>query len=1512
MMKHTRLCEMSDEQQGDKTKAVKGAVFAILLLFTFGLAMIFSFGMPYSDTLAGTNSSDNLRSESGDAIGRHCGGIGTIPDDWCGCIWGAVYFQDDLEHALEGISVEIHYGGDYVWDVTSSGYQEEFPYFAESADRLGASEGDTLTLVARWGQYQTSLNIIAAPDESGEQRVDLVFPFSRPPTTPAPPVPTATPNPEGWPLIRYDSASSLFYPYSTTHPITNTFVQVWSLPGAFIELFAVGTGDVNGDGWLEIVAIDGQRLRVFSHDGEELWNRDIPGTTSHYNTGNLKLAMLADVTGNGHPEIVVLRKIADTVAVSYTYDGQGNLLPSWGRSTGTTSVAADGYLEPGDLLDGKRAFIPIGSNYAATPRGAMMIDVTTGTPLWTYLAGCAIKGSIADMNGDGIREIVNAQWSAVHNDTSGCGLGWNWNTCTDDWYLWVVLIDENGREIFTWRPPGHPSGGELNNRIVDLDKNGEKEIVVVEAHFPVAWHPGTSRIFVLNRNGDVLDSYIGDNNVEWRLYAVADVNADGYDELILDRSPGIQIFDRFLDPVAENPDYPFVRALNDINGDGQVEILAVDSTDQSLTMLNSKLQPLWRDETFDNVRNVIVSDLSNDGVNEILAYSRTELRIYEHEGEPLLTPIPPTPPIPLERRTLFLINESRLETLYADEPQELMVLHQFTSALQTLAMHTAVSGTIVHLEDCPDVAAAYDAWLPDPRSPVTDVAQSNSQANAVADAIFSLIEGYTEADPTYWNIVLVGDDRIIPFRRVYDASPSYFHEGTYNPLVVSTTTGAAMVENTILTDDFYGDLIPNGVPIPVAYVADHPVGRLVERPSEMLAVVEAFLARDGMIFADPALVIGHDLVTDAATAERAILLSDGIPTDFLIGDGWTTSEFYQALLETPHNFCAINTHARHNAYAAPSGAGLRAWQAITASHPASGTVAVSLGCHAGLNVPPDYGMAEAVDFPEAFAGRGVGYIANTGWGIGDRSDLAYSEELMAYLTAYLTQEVSATLGTALVSSKQAYIANRGFLDGIDEKVLLQFTLYGLPMYRVYSGANTVAASSASESSSPILNSAEAEDPDLTWVTVWYQPNEDSFQPHSSPDGVYYTLDDEYQVGHNSPLQPRRYVEPNVSGGVLHGAVFRGGIYEDTTDFDPVVSAATIITSGVPSEGEVEAGNWYPPIPFQVLNVHPSLENREESFIVQFGQFRPADNTLRLYSRMTFDLYYSLSEDFTPPTVTVSHYEYQGLLWVSVVTTDTSGIHTALVSHSADDGHWRSIRMIREAGTDTWYALLPISDDLEFIVQVVDGAGNVTIADNNGLYYAIDDPIAGLTAVSDAPTALGSTTTLSATITAGSNVSYTWDLGDDRRMGTIVYRAMGYGAVVTYTYPALGVYTAVVTASNLINTLTATTMITIAEDKPIAGLKAVNDSPTTLGSATTLTATITTGSNVSYTWDLGDKGITGTGTVISHTYTSVGVYTAAVTASNRTNWLIATTNIVIDKRRVYLPLVLRYWLITKRL
>jgi len=82
---------------------------------------------------------------------------------------------------------------------------------------------------------------------------------------------------------------------------------------------------------------------------------------------------------------------------------------------------------------------------------------------------------------------------------------------------------------------------------------------------------------------------------------------------------------------------------------------------------------------------------------------------------------------------------------------------------------------------------------------------------------------------------------------------------------------------------------------------------------------------------------------------------------------------------------------------------------------------------------------------------------------------------------------------------------------------------------------------------------------------------------------------------------------------------------------------------------------------------------------------------------------------------------------------------------------------------------------------------------------VDEPITGLTAHNDSPTMLGETTTLWATVTGGTNVVYEWALGDGEA---------ATGQTVMHIYPAVGTYTATVTATNGVNFQVATTVVTI--------------------------------------------------------------------------------------------------------
>ncbi len=195
-----------------------------------------------------------------------------------------------------------------------------------------------------------------------------------------------------------------------------------------------------------------------------------------------------------------------------------------------------------------------------------------------------------------------------------------------------------------------------------------------------------------------------------------------------------------------------------------------------------------------------------------------------------------------------------------------------------------------------------------------------------------------------------------------------------------------------------------------------------------------------------------------------------------------------------------------------------------------------------------------------------------------------------------------------------------------------------------------------------------------------------------------------------------------------------------------------------------------------------------------------------------------------------------------------------------------------------------------VVTATNSAGQQS---TSTLVNIIDVPISGLTAENSSPTILGDTTFLTVTISGGSNVTYTWVFGDG---------AGDTGAEVSHAYAAPGQYTAVVTATNSAGQQSTSTLVQIV-DVPISGLAAENDSPTTLGNNTQLTATISSGTNVTYNWAFGD-GNSGNGVTVSHQYTAPGTYTATVTAINSVAEVSAITIVEVEAPLFlfYLPVI----------
>jgi predicted outer membrane repeat protein len=169
----------------------------------------------------------------------------------------------------------------------------------------------------------------------------------------------------------------------------------------------------------------------------------------------------------------------------------------------------------------------------------------------------------------------------------------------------------------------------------------------------------------------------------------------------------------------------------------------------------------------------------------------------------------------------------------------------------------------------------------------------------------------------------------------------------------------------------------------------------------------------------------------------------------------------------------------------------------------------------------------------------------------------------------------------------------------------------------------------------------------------------------------------------------------------------------------------------------------------------------------------------------------------------------------------------------------------------------------------------------------DAPITGLTARHDGPKPVGEPIVFGATVTGGDNVIYTWDFGDG---------SAASGATVSHTYAEPGSYQAQVTASNGAGEVRAEVAVQVQPapptDEPIAGLTAANDGPTTVGNATRLTAQVTAGTKVVYTWAFGD-GASALGDVVSHVYAEPGNYVAQVTARNSQGEVTATTDVQVQ-------------------
>jgi hypothetical protein len=707
--------------------------------------------------------------------------------------------------------------------------------------------------------------------------------------------------------------------------------------------------------------------------------------------------------------------------------------------------------------------------------------------------------------------------------------------------------------------------------------------------------------------------------------------------------------------------------------------------------------------------------------------------------------------------TIFVVNQERLFGKFPIEANSVMTgLSSFvTSTNANPAL--GVKALVVPIDGDPAVHNAYKVWEQ------ADNRCKPLVARDVSSAIATALDAILVANPQIQNVVMVGGDDLIPFGRVPDTT-QLANEREFAPeLDGNNELVAAARGGWILTDDVYVDRAPIQVGTNELYVPNVALGRLVETPTEIVSALNDFVTFGGHLDARTALSVGYDFLADGANAVKSALVNNGFSTDAnangLIGETWTAQDLKNALLglngfNVP-DIAAVNAHF-DDSRALPADENLNQTETnlfTTADLPLVQALARSLlfsvGCHGGLNVPDTTQPGRNADWAQSYSTQGAVWIGNTGFGYGDDQVVAASEKLMALFAERLNGKF--TVGQALLLAKQGYVGDLGqIITSYDVKVSQEMTYYGLPMYRL-------SAAPAVPDPAPVppavttdvrvnLDSAPLSIATAIAVPEFATPDQPGvLNGHVVDRGTYYTVDGDALTVQNRPIQPRTTrdvtrVSPTTGLplGTATGMLVTQLISQDRFGVNPVVYRPIVDSSAETEPPTVE--NIFPAAPVSIGSYTDlvtiggqTVPITRQQVVAIPGQFRGGVNggagTQRLFTDINGVVYYAPpgSTDTTSPSISFADAVVNGGSASFTVRAADGGDPAAIrrvfvLAIPSNPGltpvSWAGVDLT-PTGTGMWtggIVVPPSTTSVEFIVQVVDSAGNVGVSSNKGVLY----------------------------------------------------------------------------------------------------------------------------------------------------------------------------------------------------
>ncbi len=717
--------------------------------------------------------------------------------------------------------------------------------------------------------------------------------------------------------------------------------------------------------------------------------------------------------------------------------------------------------------------------------------------------------------------------------------------------------------------------------------------------------------------------------------------------------------------------------------------------------------------------------------------------------------------------TLILSDLSRM----AGSATEEAALSQKLSAL---AARPEVNGVVVDVASDAAVAFANDQADASPSCPFAK--------NLLADAIKKIVDDYRARGIQY--VVLVGNDDVIPFYR-YPDQAGLANESNYVPPVLDDSASQASLRlGYVLSQDGYGSshsvtIKESELPLP-----DLAVGRLVETPSDVMALLDAYLSTsDGVVHPTSSLVTGYDFLEDAAQAVESEFqagLGAGARNSSLIApntispsdpQSWSAAELRDLLLDQGHHdlIYLAGHFSAFSALAADFETRLLASEVAASDVDLRNAVILSAGCHAGYNIVNKDGVPGVTvepDWPQAFAQKGALLIAGTGYQYGDTDFVEYSERLYLNIAQQLrVGSGPVAVGKAMVEAKQQYLAETAQMRPLHEKAFLEATLFGLPMLRVDMPAGRTDAPGGSPlvtAPQPVTAGPGAQleltYSDLTLApTLTTQTQSFSTTVEGAPSVELTYLEGANGIATNpaEPVLPLERLNVGVPNTVLRGVGFRGGSYTDLAGIIPLTSAPTTELRAV--HVPFASATFYPIVPWRV-NYFDLLSNPGSGntyLMLTPAQFRSDEpgslaGTLRRWDSVALRFFYSdnitsyevapdrfnLPALAAPPAVVTVQSEDNGdgtlTFEATVLGAPTAGVQAVWVTFTAESGpfagQWQSLDLTQPADDSrVWRGTLDLQGsapgELRYLVQAVNGVGLVALDSNRGGYYTPDQEAA---------------------------------------------------------------------------------------------------------------------------------------------------------------------------------------------